>query len=158
MSEANAGQSAARVSDALNRAMRLLALRDHSENELRRKLAAQGVSEAEIAPVIAHCYHYQWLDDARFAERYIVSRSRKGYGAQRIRQELGVRGVAHDVIQQALAECTVDWHAQARRTLERHFSLPLASDWATRAKVQRYLLYRGFFQEEIQDALRDLSR
>ncbi|AIJ07545.1 MULTISPECIES: regulatory protein RecX [Edwardsiella] len=145
------------MSDALNRAMRLLAQRDHSENELRRKLAAQGVSEGEIALTIAHCQRYQWLDDARFAQRYIESRSRKGYGAQRVRQELGVRGVARDLIQQALAECEIDWSAQARRALERHFSLPLSPDWATRVKVQRYLLYRGFFSEEIQDALRDLT-
>lgn len=146
------------MSDVLNRAMRLLAQRDHSENELRRKLAAQDVSDAAIAAVIAQCHHYQWLDDARFALRYIGARSRKGYGAQRIHQELNVRGVAREIIQQALAECEIDWCAQARRALERHFSLPLASDWATRSKVQRYLRYRGFFHEEIQDALRDLDR
>ena len=100
------------MNDLLSRAMRLLSQRDHSEAELRRKLAAQPfvakarfggkgphapasppvaeepVDPALIEQVITYCYQHNWLDDKRFAHSYIGSRSRKGYGAQRIRSEL----------------------------------------------------------------------
>ena len=81
----------------LDRAVRILAVRDHSEQELRRKLAApvmgkNGPEEIDATAedyerVIAWCYEHQYLDDDRFIARFIASRSRKGYGPARIRQE-----------------------------------------------------------------------
>ena len=99
------------MNDLLSRAMRLLSQRDHSEAELRANLrrsrlwrkpvlaarphapasppvAEEPVDPALIEQVIAYCYQHNWLDDKRFAHSYIGSRSRKGYGAQRIRSEL----------------------------------------------------------------------
>jgi regulatory protein len=155
--------------DLLSRAMRLLSQRDHSEAELRRKLAAQPfaargrmatkpptatpvepIDPTVVEQVIAYCYQHNWLDDPRFAVSYIGSRSRKGYGAQRIRSELMQKGVDKDTVQTALAECEIDWCAHAREVALRKFGEPLPKEWKDKAKVQRYLLYRGFFQEEIQ--------
>ncbi len=106
----------------LDKATRILAMRDHSEHELRRKLASAptfpGSHKAEqpdftpedIEKVIAWCYEHRWLDDAQFAARFIASRSRKGYGPQRIRQELQQKGIdratgeaAHDGVRSGLA-------------------------------------------------------
>ncbi|AVJ16334.1 recombination regulator RecX [Serratia rhizosphaerae] len=162
--------------DLLSRAMRLLSQRDHSEDELRRKLTAQPffsrakfsdkasspscdepIDPAVVEQVIDYCYQHNWLDDRRFATRYIGSRSRKGYGAQRIRSELMQKGVDKEVVQTALAECDIDWCEQAKEVAQRKFGDPLPKEWKDKAKVQRYLLYRGFFQEEIQSIYRDFA-
>ncbi|CRY54314.1 MULTISPECIES: recombination regulator RecX [Yersinia] len=166
------------MNDQLNRAMRLLSLRDHSEAELRRKLAAQPFSAKgnwgnrttsdnakltdEIDPkvidqVIAYCYQHDWLDDARFATQYINSRSRKGYGPQRIRSELMQKGVDKDKIQAAFEISEIDWCILAKEVAQRKFSETLPVEWKEKAKVQRYLLYRGFFQEEIQSIYNDFG-
>lgn len=170
------------MNDLLSRAMRLLSQRDHSEAELRRKLAAQPfmaktrfgaktlsssaaapspeepVDPAVIEQVIAYCYQHNWLDDQRFARSYIGSRSRKGYGAQRIRSELMQKGVDKELTQTALADCDIDWCEQAKLVAQRKFGDELPTDWKEKAKVQRYLLYRGFFQEEIQSIYRDFAQ
>lgn len=168
------------MNDLLSRAMRLLSQRDHSEAELRRKLAAQPfmakarfgtktpssaaplpeepVDPAVIEQVIAYCYQHNWLDDQRFARSYIGSRSRKGYGAQRIRSELMQKGVDKELTQAALADCEIDWCEQAKQVAQRKFGDQLPTDWKEKAKVQRYLLYRGFFQEEIQSIYRDFAQ
>lgn len=80
----------------LDRAVRILAVRDHSEQELRRKLAApimgkNGPEEIDATAedyerVIARCHEHGYLDDSRFVARFIASRSRKGYGPARIRR------------------------------------------------------------------------
>lgn len=80
----------------LDRAVRILAVRDHSEQELRRKLTApimgkNGPEEIDATAedyerVIAWCHEHGYLDDSRFVARFIASRSRKGYGPARIRQ------------------------------------------------------------------------
>jgi SOS response regulatory protein OraA/RecX len=88
----------------LDRALRILAMRDHAEQELRRKLTApvmgkNGLEKTDATPedvdkVIAWCMENNYLDDVRFARQFIASRSRKGYGPARIRQEMGQKGLA----------------------------------------------------------------
>ena len=178
----------------LARAMRLLAQRDHSETELRRKLETPPVmaprrsasfsrrpshrtdDDAETPPapvyapppaeeidpqlvekIILYCLEHHYLDDARFTQSYINSRSRKGYGPQRIRSELTQKGVAKEVINTGFEETEVDWCRQARDLAERKFGEQLPTEWKEKAKVQRFLQYRGFFQEEIQSIYRDFD-
>ena len=80
----------------------ILAVRDHSEQELRRKLSAPVMSKngpeeidataEDYDRVVACCYEHHYLDDERFAARFLASRGRKGYGPARIRQELNQKG------------------------------------------------------------------
>ena len=103
----------------LDRAVRILAVRDHSEQELRRKLSAPVMSKngpeeidataEDYDRVIAWCYEHRYLDDERFASRFLASRGRKGYGPARIRQELNQKGVARESIEKAMRECDTDW-------------------------------------------------
>lgn len=159
----------------LDRATRILAMRDHSEQELRRKLttpspvkprqqesrqAAETDPEPtaeEIDQVIAWCYEHRWLDDERFAAQFIASRSRKGYGPQRIRQELQQKGISRAQCESALAECDIDWGMLAREQAERKFGSPLPKQYPEKAKVQRFLLYRGYYMEDIQDLYRNFA-
>jgi regulatory protein len=151
----------------LDRAMRLLGMRDHSEQELRRKLAApspvrRGNAEEPADPqdierVVTLCLENHWLDDARFAQRYVESRARKGYGPQRIAQELHQKGITRDGASQALAECEVDWESLAREQAQRRFGEPLPKSYPEKAKVQRFLLQRGFYMEDIQAVYRNFS-
>lgn len=175
----------------LNHALRFLAQREHSEQELRRKLAAQFVS-ASASPnenaeptthrradkrtattpslhftrsewpatpeafadaldeVMAHCRQQKWLDDSRFAGLFLRSRSQKGYGPRRIEQELRQRGISSDDLRQALLDCDIDWSALAERVAHRRFGSSLPTDRLQRSKVIRFMLYRGFYQEDIQ--------
>ncbi|WP_062744169.1 regulatory protein RecX [Erwinia persicina] len=154
----------------LERAMRILAMRDHSEAEFRRKLqisserAAQFAKQQaakpdaqpeplapeEIDRVVEWCYQHNWLDDTRFAERYVAGRSRKGYGPQRIRMELGQKGIDKTLIDNALFAAEIDWQKEAFARAERKFGLPLPTEWKEKAKVQRFLMAKGFFMEDIR--------
>lgn len=151
----------------LDRTMRILTQRDHSEEELRRKLRQsvqrtafmqqsepEIITDAQLDKVIGWCYENGWLNDARFTERFIQSRSRKGYGPQRIRLELGQKGIARADIDIAMEACEIDWSASAAQLAERKFGLPLPTEWKAKAKVQRYLQSKGFFTEDIQAVFR----
>lgn len=151
----------------MDKATRILAVRDHSEWELRRKLqpllseGGDGNSEqanitpADIDDIIAWCTEHHWLDDTRFAGRFVISRSRKGYGPQRIRQELQQKGISRDLCDAALASDETNWGELARDIAQRKFGEPLPTEWPQKAKVQRFLLYRGFLMEDIQDLYRN---
>lgn len=155
------------VKSMLNRALYLLSLRDHSELELRRKLVVQSTFSkgfqrkascepednialvAELERVVQYCLEHGWLDDAKYAQRFIVNRSNKGYGAQRIRMELIQRGITEERICYAMELCEIDWLNLANDLAVRRFGLPLPVEWQEKAKVLRYLLYRGFSHDEI---------
>ena len=104
----------------LDRAVRILAVRDHSEQELRRKLAApimgkNGPEEIDATAedyerVIAWCHEHGYLDDSRFVARFIASRSRKGYGPARICQELNQKGISREA-----TSTGAHWRAIRRR-------------------------------------------
>lgn len=169
----------------LNRAMAILAKRDHSEHELRRKLAAQfsfngsetnqkksfrsGSSGKTIEPkeilskeelneqiesVIQYCYEYHWLDDKKFADSFIRIRSSKGYGPQRIQAELQQKGVNKDIIYSALADCEIDWVELAHKLVIKQFNNQHFSDWKSKSKAYNYLVYRGFYPDDISEALK----
>lgn len=151
----------------LDRAVCILAVRDHSEQELRRKLAApvmgkNGPEEIDATAedydrVIAWCYEHQYLDDDRFVSRFIASRSRKGYGPARIRQELNQKGIARESSEKAMRECDIAWGELARDQAIRKYGEPLPREFAEKVKIQRFLLYRGFLMEDIQDIWRNFA-
>ena len=151
----------------LDRAVRILAVRDHSEQELRRKLSApvmgkNGPEEIDATAedydrVIAWCYEHRYLDDDRFASRFLASRGRKGYGPARIRQELSQKGIARQVVDQAMRECDIDWVSLAREQAQRKYGEPLPSAFTEKVKVQRFLLYRGYLMEDIQEIWRNFA-
>ncbi|STS84601.1 Regulatory protein RecX [Klebsiella pneumoniae] len=84
--------------------------------------------------------------------QFIASRSRKGYGPARIRQELSQKGIARQVVDQAMRECDIDWVSLAREQAQRKYGEPLPSAFTEKVKVQRFLLYRGYLMEDIQES------
>jgi len=152
----------------LDRAMRILAQRDHSREELKRKLQLSSqraayiqqqenipIPEELLEKVLDWCQESGWLNDQRFTERFIQSRARKGYGPQRVRMELQQKGIDRDEINQALIDTEVDWSQCAADLARRKFGEPLPQTWAEKSKVQRFLMSKGFMMEDIQAVFRN---
>lgn len=86
----------------LDRAVRLLALRDHSEAELTRKLARYG-GRAEVGEVIEALKARGYLDDEKFAHRRAsFLRTVKLQGNKRIAQDLHGLGLSATIIRLVL--------------------------------------------------------
>lgn len=154
----------------LDRAMRILGQRDHSRAELARKLQQSAqraawaqkkepeiVTEALLEQVLNWCQESGWLNDERFTERFIQSRSRKGFGSQRVRLELAQKGIDRESIDLAMEETEVDWAVCAAQLAERKFGYPLPTEWKEKAKVLRYLQSKGFMTEDIQSVFRNFD-
>lgn len=138
-------------------AMDLLARREHSRHELKRKLASRFPSEADgtrLPRIIAALAAEGLQSDERCAESVVRSRRARGQGPLRIRQDLWQRGIADDLSGQVLAGHD-DWLELARSALEQKFGLKPPADrkqWARRA---RFLVSRGFPEGLVRQALRD---
>jgi len=147
---------------AFDCALRVLALRDHSEAELRRKLKAKGYDEQETTGSVARLQELGYLDDARFARSFAASsiRNGRGYGA-RLKQELARRGVAGAIVQATLAELSEEFEETGvlASTMERRypgFDPAIATDKEKR-RIVAYLQRKGFTLGAILAALKTQS-
>jgi regulatory protein len=141
-----------KLTDPRARAVALLARREHSAKELRRKLAGKGLPADEAEAAVAAVAAAGYQSDARYAAMLVRSRVGQGYGPVRIEAELEVAGVAPEQIREALDAAGVDWRAHARAAHARRFGAPPRTS-AERAKQYRYLQGRGFSGEQIGGAL-----
>ena len=64
-------------------AVRLLASREHSRGELRRKLASRCGDDRLLEQALNNLTEQGLQSDGRFAEQYVLSRKRKGFGPAR---------------------------------------------------------------------------
>lgn len=105
---------------ARERALRLLAVRPRSAEELRGRLARDRVPPRAIRAAIAALARHGYLDDLAFARSWIDYRAARGAcAAARLRWELRQKGVAAAVIARALQERFGEGTDRARAEEER---------------------------------------
>jgi regulatory protein len=145
---------------AYQRALRRLSRRDHSEQEIRRALAGKGHEDTEIDEAITRLRRERALDDAGFAARFARSRMEwAGLGRNRIRRDLGARGVARSTTEAALREAAgeVSEGEILEKVARRYWSLHATDEPARRLqKLWAFLLRRGFPAGLVQERLRVL--
>ncbi len=134
-------------------ALDLLARREHSAAELRRKLIRRGVAVARAGEVVAGLAGECLQSDARFTENYAASRSGRGYGPLRIIAELRQRGVSDELIARFLHAGDPDWAGRAHAVRRKRFGAEIPAGPGERARQARFLHYRGFTSEQIHGAL-----
>ncbi|MBV9495844.1 MAG: regulatory protein RecX [Acidobacteria bacterium] len=90
--------------DCYSAALRILSFRFNSVAELQRKLRAKKFDDAEIAETLERLRAEKWLDDERFADSYVRTRTAKKIGRVRILRELSTAGVSSEAASRAVAE------------------------------------------------------
>ena len=135
-------------------AVRLLSRREHSTEELRRKLATKGYAEDGIAAVLEKLTAKKLVSDQRFVSGYVHHHARRGQGPVRIRAELRQQGVTDSQIEQEVSDGETDWARLAGEVRRRKFGADLPRTPSERAKQARFLQYRGFNSDQIRAALK----
>jgi regulatory protein len=144
----------AREQTPVQRALGLLARREHSRKELSRKLTSRGMDAGEVQVAVDRLAGEGWQDDARFAESLVRSRAASGYGPIRIRAELSTHGLDREAIARAMDTFEGDWAEQARDLVRRRFGADVGEDLAKRRKAADFLIRRGFDGASVRAATR----
>lgn len=145
---------------AFGLALAMLARRDHSETEVRRRLFAKGFPDEVIDGVVARLGEAGYLNDRRFALAFAESaiRNGRGYGF-RLRHDLSRRGVDESTIADALDELGAEYDELAvlSALMARKFADfdPLTADARRRRRVMAYFQRRGFSLAAIVQVMRD---
>jgi regulatory protein len=124
------------------RAMRYLARREHSRAELRAKLLPHAQEGEDVDAILDDLEKHNWLSDARAAE-LMVNVRRPRFGTQRIAHELRQKGIADNLIDQAIPHLKETELDAAREVWQKRFGA-LPQDQKEKAKQVRFLQSRGF--------------
>ncbi len=135
------------------RALRLLARREHSREELRRKLSAHAQEGDNVAALLDDLAARGWLSDVRFAEQAIRARARR-FGPLKLAQHLRSCGVDEEAIAAGFHAAGEDGLASIEGVWKSRFGAPPADD-RERARQIRFLQGRGFALDHILKFLRE---
>ena len=134
-------------------AVRALARRDRTTDQIAKLLAAKGASPTQVRTVVRRLTSLKYLDDAAFALRWADRRLvRMPMGRARLQEELRATGCSESIVQATL-------QASYRKVSERDLAMQVV---ATAGKitspkmlgrVARLLSQRGFGEDTIETAL-----
>ena len=136
--------------------MDYLAIRDHSKKELIKKMANKVDSIDLLKEEINKLESQGYINEGRFAEEYIRARILRGYGPIRIKSELRTRGLKDDTIGTSLSNYDEAWLSIAIKALNKKFSIGKEGNDELKLllKKKRFLAYRGFSFEQIDQAVK----
>ncbi len=143
-------------------ALRLLAQRDYSREEMRRKLTAKGFPPGEIEAALGELEAKKFLDDFRYAQRLAIALAREKFlGPQQISQKFFQKGIPADLAQaaMAIAEVTLPATERLQKVMRMKLKGRLLEEvtLAEKRKLANTLRRKGFSWEDIQEAFRELG-
>ena len=136
-----------------NKALDLVSRREHSCYELIQKLNKRFPETMPvIEDVVKKLVTNNILNDERFAEMYLNSRARKGFGPKKIEMELHSKKIDSSFIATAIAEYD-NWAENAENELLKKFKGIKPNDFNSKMKQKQFLFNRGFSTQIIEQIL-----
>jgi len=136
-----------------NKALDLVSRREHSCYELIQKLNKRFPETMPIIEdVVQKLVTNNILNDERFAEMYLNSRARKGFGPKKIEMELHSKKIDSSFIATAIAEYD-NWAENAENELLKKFKGIKPNDFNSKMKQKQFLFNRGFSTQIIEQIL-----
>jgi len=138
----------------------LLKFRLRSADELAKRLKHKKFPEETTKRVISFLKEKRFIDDTLFAKAWLDSRLKKSLGLRRIRQELKLKGVDKEIVEEQInnIKSYSETETVSEIAKERLIKLRGIEQRSAKAKVYGYLIRRGFAPEIVVDTLNQLCR
>jgi regulatory protein len=145
---------------AFNRALKRLAVRQRSRDEIESDLAEKGFEREVVSGVVKELLARGLIDDRLLARDLVLFGQRTNRGRSRIYADLRKRGISRSQAEESL-EQFYDYQAE-RRSIEHLLEFtPLnkscALDRTQRDKIVRRLCARGFPPDAVRDAIWEMT-
>lgn len=143
---------ATQIDDVRRSALWHLGRRDHSEKELRDKLARKTENKQWIEAIINECLQNSYLNDERFTENYIRSAQSKGFGINRIKNELQRKGITSHHLADIFSTQSYNYIDSAVTLLARKYQQAI-NNQHLKQKAMRFLQVKGHSCDDIFAAI-----
>lgn len=139
----------------LDKLLKFAMLRPRSEKEIDDYLKRKRIHESMWEDLFEKLKHFELLDDVKFAKWWVDQRQIFRPKAKRIlNQELRIKGIKQETINQTLQETPIDEEKMARELLEKRvYKWEGLDPREARQKKFQYLAGKGFSWEIVEKIL-----
>ena len=139
------------ITKALNNLRRQCSRREYCTSDVQKKAekALEGDKE-KAAEVVSILVKEKYVDDLRYSEAYAREKSSiSGWGEVKIRYMLSAKGIAKDIISQALTQIDPQRAESRLEKLLENKCRTLKDDPQWKMKLLRFALGRGYSYDEV---------
>jgi len=143
---------------AKNYAFLLLKFRLRSENEIRQRLRKKRFAPEIIEETLAFLKERKFVEDNYFAKAWIEARIKKPLGIRRLKEELRLKGIDREIIENQINEIKRNYSEEDIVTevaKERLKKIKGIDPQKAKKRIYAYLLRRGFSPETVIDVLKE---
>lgn len=139
----------------MDKMRRLCSRREYCVSDIRTKLMKELDGDVQkVESALNKLKEEKYVDDLRYATAYARDKAAiSGWGATKIRYMLSAKGVAKDVISEALNEVDEDKASSRLEKLLENKYKSLKDDPQWKIKLLRFALGRGYSYDEVNDQI-----
>lgn len=144
----------------MDKMRRLCSRREYCVSDIRTKLMKELEGDVQkVESALTKLKEEKYVDDLRYATAFARDKAAiSGWGATKIRYMLSAKGVAKDVISEALNEVDeVKASTRLEKLLENKYK-SLKDDPQWKIKLLRFALGRGYSYDEVNDQIRRFAQ
>ncbi len=146
---------------ALSSLMRLCARAERSSGDAMRLMATWMVPESDRQGVLQRLVKDRFIDDSRYAEAFVREKSNlSAWGEYKIRAALRRKGIADNIITQALQQMSSEQSAErlTERLRRKMRTTKYDTAYQLKTKLIRHALSLGYSMEKAMECVEEVMR
>jgi len=137
--------------DIRKKILDFLSRREHSFKELIFKLEGRVSPSQRLIVELEKLREEGLQSDERFTESFIRSRSIKGFGPEKISNELRSKGIEENLIKKMVYSQELDWKIILKKEFKKKYSQSKIYNIEDISKIKKFFFQRGFPIDEINE-------
>ena len=144
----------------LDKMAKYCAYQERCVKDVRDKLKTFDIPEEEKQKILAYLLDNRFVNDERFAKAFVRGKiNQSGWGINKIRFHLVQKGIAKDIIDEALGQTDEEGYRQKLIDILKTKSetVKAATDFEKKRKLAAYAMQKGFEGSLVWEVLKDLA-
>ena len=146
--------------DALDKMAKYCAYQERCVKDVREKLRTFDLPQEEKDKILDYLLDNRFVNDERFAKSFVRGKvNQSGWGLNKIRFHLIQKGIAKDIIDEALGQTDEEVYRQRLIDILKAKSktVKAATDFERKRKLAAYAMQKGFEASLVWDVLKELD-
>jgi len=144
----------------LDKMAKYCAYQERCMKDVRDKLKTFDLPQKEKDKILDYLLDNRFVDDERFAKSFVRGKvNQSGWGVNKIRFHLMQKGIAKDIIDEALGQTDEDLYRQRLIDILKVKSktVKAENDYERKRKLAAYAMQKGFEASLVWEVLKDLD-
>ena len=141
----------------LDKMAKYCAYQERCTKDVTDKLKTFDIPETDKKEILDYLIDNRFVDDERFARSFVRGKiNQSGWGVNKIRYNLKRKGIADELISNALSEYDGDLYRQKLEQILKTKKVKAATPFEAKQKLAAYAIQKGFEPSLVWEVLKEL--